>query len=167
MTGAADPAPTALAALCDDLDALAPQALVERLRAEVLRSGGTWHTDTSGLPALPIIALHGITLSDMSYAAAALRWRFAARAAAGGYAAAAPAAEPERRALQRAWALSVLQHLTPASDAVRDSAQALLDRMIHPGLQTIAPPAAVPGQTIAEAAAALSGAAAAETEEAA
>ncbi|PYE80377.1 hypothetical protein DFP88_1196 [Pseudoroseicyclus aestuarii] len=161
---AAAPASAELAALCDALDALAPQALVERLQAEVLRSGGTWHTDTSGLPALRIIALHGITLSDMSYAAAALRWRFAARAAAGGYA--GPATEPERRTLQRAWALSVLQHLTPATEAVRASAQALLDRIIHPGLRTIDPPAAVPGQTIAEAAAALS-AVAAETEEAA
>ncbi|PYE81303.1 hypothetical protein DFP88_10794 [Pseudoroseicyclus aestuarii] len=161
---AAAPTPSALAALCDDLDALAPQALVERLRAEVLRSGGSWQTDDSGLPALRIIALHGITISDMSYVSAALRWRFAARAAAGGYV--APAAEPQRRTLQRAWALSVLQHLTPATDSVRASAQALLDRMIHPGLQTIAPPAAVPGQTIAEAAAALN-AVAAETEEAA
>ncbi|PYE80399.1 hypothetical protein [Pseudoroseicyclus aestuarii] len=164
MTDAAAPSPAELAALCDALDALEPQALVERLQAEVLRSGGSWKTDASGLPALRIIALRGITISDMSYVAAALRWRFAARAVAGGYA--APADEPERRALQRAWALSVLHHLTPVTKAVRASAQALLDRMIHPGLQTIAPPAAVPGQTLAQAAAAFS-AAAAEVEGAA
>ncbi|PYE80387.1 hypothetical protein [Pseudoroseicyclus aestuarii] len=166
MIDAAAPAPVERAALCDALDALEPQALVERLQAEVQRSGGTWQTDTSDLPALRIIALHGITISDMSYVAAALRWRFAARAVAGGYAAPAAATEPQRRALQRAWALSVLHHLTPATETVRKGAQALLDRMIHPGLQTVVPPAAVPGQTLAQAAAALS-AAAAEVEEAA